>query len=250
MGSDWGAVPVRIGPRTGQITAIHLVRREQAPKATAGSPPAIGSGRQAEVHRDTGATVQDASRMSEAHGPEPGHLMARPARRRRQAGRSLGGRADGTGAPGEPPWRSANRCPRRMTKASSAGGWGRLRAGDEGGEHGHILKIRRPGGPARLRQARRRATPPLCRTARGRREGAGCGSAKGQVTGPLYRRPPTEGGGRAVPRIWFEQNEMLAWSRSMSETTRSFRASSSTRYSPPTRSRASTSGLSDGASTG
>jgi hypothetical protein len=34
MGSEWGAVPLRIGPTTGQITAIHLVRREQAPKAT------------------------------------------------------------------------------------------------------------------------------------------------------------------------------------------------------------------------
>ncbi len=98
------------------------VRREQAPKVTAGSPPAVGSGRQADVHRDTGATVQDASRTSEAHGPEPGHLVARRARRRRQAGRALGGRADGTGAPGEPPWRSANGCPRRMPKASSAGG--------------------------------------------------------------------------------------------------------------------------------
>ncbi len=79
----------------------------------------------------------------------------------------------------------------------------------KGGEHGHILKIRRPGGPARLHQARRRATPPLCRTARGRRNGAGCGSAKGQVTGPLYRRPPTEGGGDCAQNMVREEARNL-----------------------------------------
>jgi hypothetical protein len=122
MGSEWGAAPLRIGPTTGQVTAIHLVRREQAPKARAGSPPAIASGRQAEVHRDTGARVQDASRMSEALGPEPGHLIARRARRRRQAGRALGGRADGTEHPVNPRGGPRTDARRRMPKASSAGG--------------------------------------------------------------------------------------------------------------------------------
>ena len=42
-----------------------------------------------------------------------------------------------------------------------------------------------------------------------------------------------------MPRIWFEQNETFAWSRSMSETMLSYSAFSSTRSSPPTRSRAS-----------
>src|SRR6266545_3108471 len=84
----------------------------------------------------------------------------------------------------------------------------RVRAAMKGGEHGHELKIRRPGGfraPAPWRG--RRATPLPLQTARGRRDGPGRGSAKGQVTGPPSRRPPTEGGGRAVPRIWLEQNE-------------------------------------------
>src|SRR6266511_2765688 len=38
-----------------------------------------------------------------------------------------------------------------MPKASAAGAEGRMRGSEEGGEHGHELKIRRPGGPARLR---------------------------------------------------------------------------------------------------
>jgi hypothetical protein len=74
----------------------------------------------------------------------------------------------------------------------------------KGGEHGHELKIRRPAGPARLRQARRRATPLPCRTARGRRNGARCASAKGQVTGLFAEGHPPKGGG-IVPRIWFEK---------------------------------------------
>lgn len=49
-----------------------LVRREQALKATAPSPPAAGSGRRAEIRDSTGATVQDASRTSEQTAPNSG----------------------------------------------------------------------------------------------------------------------------------------------------------------------------------
>jgi hypothetical protein len=53
-----------------------------------------------------------------------------------------------------------------------------------------------------------------------------------------------------VPRIWLEQNETSPWSRSMSETTLSCSAFSSTKSSPPTSSRISTSVPSDGVNTG
>jgi hypothetical protein len=64
-----------------------LVRREHDPNATARSAEAVGSGVPAEVHGDAGATIQDASRMSEADGPELGHLR--------------GGELEGDGRPSE-----------------------------------------------------------------------------------------------------------------------------------------------------
>src|SRR6266508_1822736 len=119
-------------------------------------------------------------------------------------------------------------------------------SGRKGGEHGHELKIRRPGGHVRLRQARRRATRLPCGTARARRMGGA--SAPGARRRNRRSRclfaeghQPKEGG--IVPRIWLEENKTFAWSRSMSETMLSCSAFSSTRSSPPTRSRACTSFL-------
>ena len=44
MGSEWGLGPLRIGGDNSRSLGDRLARREQAPKATAGSPPAAGSG--------------------------------------------------------------------------------------------------------------------------------------------------------------------------------------------------------------
>src|SRR5215217_2280492 len=88
-----------------------------------------------------------------------------------------------------------------MPKASAAGAEGRMSGSEEGGEHGHELKIRRPGGPARLRSGAASRYPTAAGTARGRREGAGREPAKLQVTGPLRRRSPTEGGGSCAQNM-------------------------------------------------
>ena len=90
-----------------------LVRREQAPKATVSSPPAVGSGRRVEIRGDTGATVQDASRTSEQTAPNPGTSWRGPL--------GGGGRPDErsdsertvTGAL-VTPWITARECPRRV----------------------------------------------------------------------------------------------------------------------------------------
>jgi hypothetical protein len=44
MGTEWGLGPFTIEQTTEDVTAIHLLGREQAPRATATSPPAAGSG--------------------------------------------------------------------------------------------------------------------------------------------------------------------------------------------------------------
>jgi hypothetical protein len=67
-----GAVPLRIGPTTGQITAIYLVRHEQAPKATAGSPPAVGSGRQAESTETPARRSKTRAGRARHTAPNPG----------------------------------------------------------------------------------------------------------------------------------------------------------------------------------
>src|SRR6266508_6113594 len=69
-----------------------LVRREQALKATASSPPAVGSGRRAEIRGDTGAMVHITSRTSEqtARTRAP-HGEARS--EKTGAGRALGRRS-------------------------------------------------------------------------------------------------------------------------------------------------------------
>ena len=228
-------------------------RREQAPRATAVSPQAAGSGTRAEIRGKAGTTVRDASRTSDQHGHEPGHLTRRRARSERKAEGALGRRANGTEAPARTAEvREESPVPDGRRRAPPAVR-GRRASGEKGGEHGHELKIRRPGGVRARALARRRAATLPRVTARGRRDGAGRGSAKAQVTGPLRRRPRPEGGGRAVPESWFEQNETYlsrARARSTSGTSRSCFTCSSTRSSPPTRSRAFASGLSDGASTG
>ncbi len=196
--------------------------------------------------------VHDVSRTSTGAAPNPG--TSRGGALGVNGGRwRARRRANGTGAPA----RSAGvreGCPEpEWPKASCAGDGGRRAKRQGGGEHGHELKIRRPGGVCARALARRRvaALPP--KTARGRRDGAGRGSANAQVTGPLRRRPRPEGGGRAVPESWFEPNETRiarTRARSTSETIRSCSCCSSTRSSPPTRSRAFASDLSGGASTG
>ena len=227
-----------------------LVRREQAPKARAVSPPGgrlgLTSGDPRQHRRDRPRREPD----ERTDGPEPGHLTARSARRRREAGRALGRRAIGTGAPGECRGRPRVNARAGWPKASSAGAEGSMRAAKKGGEHGHELKIRRPGGPARLRSGAASRYPTAAGNgawaARRRRARAGKTAGHGASTPKATHRRR----GRAVPRIWFEQNETFAWSRSMSETMLSCSACSSTRSSPPTRSRACSSVPSDGVNTG
>jgi hypothetical protein len=195
-----------------------LVRSEQPPSATAGSPPAVGSGSQ----RRSAATLARWSHISywpsEQNGPNPG-TSEEASSEKTGAGRALERRSKRDRSSRESRGRPRRDACAGCRTASSAGGRGSVRGGDEGGEHGHELKIRRPGRLRARGLSRRPATPTAVETARGRRDGAGREPAKAQVTGPLCRRPPTEGGGRTVSKICFEQNETFAWSRSMSETT-------------------------------
>ena len=83
-----------------QQTSRRSTGREQAPKARAVSPPGSRLG------LTSGDPRQQRNRPTRepdgrTDGPEPGHLMLRSARRRPEAGRALGRRAIGTGAPGE-----------------------------------------------------------------------------------------------------------------------------------------------------
>ncbi len=112
----------------------------------AASPPAASSGTERRsAGRPAPRSVTRAGRAIR-DGPEPGHLTRRRARSKRRPMRPLERRANGTGAPARPAeiregWRAG------WPKASSAGRLGGRRAsGKEGGEHGHELKIRRPGG--------------------------------------------------------------------------------------------------------
>ncbi len=85
-----------------------------------------------------------------------------------------------------------------------------------------------------------------CSSARRRRDGAGRGSANAQFTEPPRRRPRPEGGeGCARIMVRTERNEYRAQTRarSMSATTKCCSSCSSTRSSPPTRSRVSSSDL-------
>jgi hypothetical protein len=180
-GTEWGLAPLKIGPTKEGVSSDPLVCREHDPKATARSAEAVGSGVPAEVHGDAGVAVEDASRTSEADGPEPWAPQRRRARRRRKAERALRGRANGTGGPSEPGGdRQGMHAPdakgevvRRLRKPCVMA---------KGGEHGHELKIRRPGGHARLRaQAPVSPLPLPLETARGWRDGAGRRPAKPQA---------------------------------------------------------------------
>ena len=176
-----------------------LVCREQAPKARAVSPP---GGRLGPTSGDPRQHWRDRPRREpdeRADGPEPGHLMARSARRRRDAGRALGRRAIGTGAPGEcrgRPRVNARVGCRRRARPALKDACAAAKKEVSTGTNRRSVDLAVLHACAR---ARRRATPQPLETARGRRDGAGREPAKPQVTGPLRRRPPTEGGGGLCP---------------------------------------------------
>jgi hypothetical protein len=56
------------------------VRREQTAEGDGFLASGGRLGNRAEIRGKAGATVRDASRTSDQHGPEPGHLMGRRAR--------------------------------------------------------------------------------------------------------------------------------------------------------------------------
>jgi hypothetical protein len=98
MGSEWGLGPLRIGWTTADISAIHwfaasrLRRRRQSRHS---SRLGLTTGDARQHRRDRPRREPD----GRTDGPEPGHLMARSARRRRKAGRMLRRRAIRTGDP-------------------------------------------------------------------------------------------------------------------------------------------------------
>jgi hypothetical protein len=101
MGSEWGPERFRIGSTTADVSAIHWLAREQAPKARAVSPP---GGRLGLTSGDPRLHRRDRPRRKqsgEPTAPNPGTSWRGAARRRRKAGRALERRAIGTGAPGE-----------------------------------------------------------------------------------------------------------------------------------------------------
>jgi hypothetical protein len=97
MGSEWGLGRLRIGSTTADVSAIHWFAASRLRRARAVSPP---GGRLGPTSGDPRQHRRDRPRREldgRADGPEPGHLMARSARRRREAGRALGPRAIGAG---------------------------------------------------------------------------------------------------------------------------------------------------------
>jgi hypothetical protein len=133
MGSEWGLGPLKIGRTTAEVSAIHWLAASRLRRRRPLLPPAVGSGFPAEICGSTGAMVPHREPDERTDSPEPGHLMARRARRRREAGRALGRRAIGTAAPGEPPRTTASECPRLMPNGELGR---RLRNACEGGEEG------------------------------------------------------------------------------------------------------------------
>ncbi len=92
MGTEWGLGPFTIEQTTDDVTAIHRLaasrlRRRRLPRHRW---PARN---RAEIHGKAGATVRDASWTSDQDCPEPGHLMGRRARSKREPGRALERRA-------------------------------------------------------------------------------------------------------------------------------------------------------------
>jgi hypothetical protein len=104
-GTRWGV--------NGDSDSSGSARQQQTSWRSTGSPRAGSEGEgslatrrsaRADERRPAATPARDRPRREpdeRADGPEPGHLMARSARRRREAGRALGRRAIGTGPPGE-----------------------------------------------------------------------------------------------------------------------------------------------------
>jgi hypothetical protein len=100
MGSEWGLRPLTIGSTTAEVLAIHWLAASRLLKATASSPPAVGSGRRAEICGDTGAMVHIASRTSEQTAPNLGTSWRGTLGEDGRPNERSDGGADGTGAPG------------------------------------------------------------------------------------------------------------------------------------------------------
>jgi hypothetical protein len=99
MGSEWGLRPLTIG---GQLQKSR--RSTGSPRAGSegdgNSPPAVGSGRRAEICGDTGAMVHIASRTSEQTAPNLGTSWRGTLGEDGRPDERSDGGADGTGAPG------------------------------------------------------------------------------------------------------------------------------------------------------
>lgn len=115
-------------------------RQQQTSRRSTGSPRAGSQGEgslatrrsaRADERRPAAAPARPSQARAggRTDGPEPGHLMARSARSRREAGRALGRRSDRDRSTRRVPWTTASECPRRMPKANSAGAEGSMRAG-------------------------------------------------------------------------------------------------------------------------
>jgi hypothetical protein len=105
LGTEWGLRPFTIEQTTEDVTGIHRLVREHAPRATAVSPPAAGSGYRAEIRDKAGATVRDASQTSDQDGPEPGHLTTKARSEKPEAAQE---RSDGERT-GPQRWRRSRR---------------------------------------------------------------------------------------------------------------------------------------------
>ena len=97
MGSEWGLGRLRIASTTAEVLAIHWFAASRLRLRGAVSPPGgrlgLTSGDPRQHRRDRSTREPD----RRTDGPEPGHLTARSARRRRETWRALGRRAIGTG---------------------------------------------------------------------------------------------------------------------------------------------------------
>jgi hypothetical protein len=99
MGSEWGLRPLTIGSTTAEVSAIHWFaasRLRGHGKLAIGGRLGQSSG-DLRRHRRDGPYREPGERTD---GPEPGHLMARHARRHGRPDERSDGGADGTGAPG------------------------------------------------------------------------------------------------------------------------------------------------------
>jgi hypothetical protein len=197
--------------------------------AEAGSPPPAGCG-DAVVPRDRqgGRKGFEAESRRERWSPEPGHLMggelgdeggqARPEGSRRTELERQQRQRQGEAARTRTAWRDAIPAGRLPEQTGAAG---------KGGEDRHeqnILLKRQVAAARRCASSRPSREPGGSRAngawaARERRaqdrKAAGHGASLPKAT---HRRR-----GRAVPRIWFEQNEttFTTWPYSMSETIKS-----------------------------